>query len=88
MGSPADILIHVDDADAQGIEHGQPVRVKTSNGEITLIANVSDTIRPGVVSIPHGHESANVNLVTSDEHVDELTGMVRYSGIPIELKPI
>ncbi len=88
LGSPADIILHPDDAAAHGIVHGQQVRVRSDAGEIELIANVSATIRRGVVSIPHGHETANVNLLTSVEHVDAMTGMVRYSGIPIAIAPI
>ena len=88
LGSPADIILHPDDAAAFGIEHGGPVRVWTDRGEITLLANVSDTIRRGVASIPHGHESANVNRLTSVEHVDALTGMVRYTGIPISVEGV
>ncbi len=88
LGSPADIILHPDDASANGVVHGQKVRVRTSRGEIILTANVSATVRHGVASIPHGHESANVNYLTSVQHVDKLTGMVRYSGIPIELEPI
>ena len=87
LGSPADIILHPDDAGASGVIHGAPVRVSTTRGEIVLTANVSDTIRPGVASIPHGHEVANVNLLTSVEKVDRLTGMVRYTGIPIEIAP-
>ena len=88
LGSPADILLHPEDAAAHGIAHGQKVRVQTSRGEITLIANVSAAMRPGVTSIPHGHEIANVNLLTSVENVDPMTGMVLYTGIPITLAPV
>ncbi|TCM20490.1 anaerobic selenocysteine-containing dehydrogenase [Novosphingobium sp. PhB165] len=87
LGSPADIILHPRDAEAYGIVHGDPVRVSTKRGEIVLTANVSDTIRPGVASIPHGHETANVNLLTSTSEVDRTTGMVRYTGIPIEIAP-
>jgi len=87
LGSPADIILHPVDAAAHGIAHGDPVRVRTANGQIELTANVSEKIRPGVVSIPHGHESANVNFLTSAGVVDELTGMVRYTGIPIAIEP-
>lgn len=86
LGSPADIILHPDDAMANGIAHGDSVRVSTTRGEIFLTANVSDTIRRGVASIPHGHEVANVNLLTSVEHVDRLTGMVLYTGIPIAVE--
>lgn len=88
LGSPADIILHPDDASANGVVDGQKVRVRTPQGEIILTANVSDTVRRGVASIPHGHESANVNYLTSAQHVDKMTGMVRYSGIPIELESV
>lgn len=86
LGSPADIILHPADAANQGIAHGDDVRVTTSRGEIVLRANLADTIRQGVASIPHGHEGANVNRLTSIENVDPMTGMVRYSGIPIEVE--
>lgn len=88
LGSPADIILHPADAEANGIAHGDKVRVSTTRGEIYLSANVSDTIRPGVASIPHGHEAANVNLLTSVENVDKLTGMVLYTGIPIAVEAV
>lgn len=88
LGSPADIILHPQDARARNISDGQPVSVRTPRGEITLTALVSDTVRQGVASIPHGHESANVNYLTSAQEVDSLTGMVRYSGIPIEVTPL
>ena len=88
LGSPADILLHPEDALANGIVHGEHVRVRTAEGEIVLTANVDARIRRGVASIPHGHETANVNALTSVRHVDAMTGMVRYTGIPIEVTPM
>lgn len=88
LGSPADIILHPEDAAAHGIAHGDKVRVRTSRGEIFLTANVSAGIRKGVASIPHGHEVANVNLLTSVEKVDAMTGMVLYTGVPIEIEPV
>jgi formylmethanofuran dehydrogenase subunit D len=64
------------------------VRVHTSRGEIFLTANVNATIRRGVASIPHGHEAANVNHLTSVEDVDKMTGMVLYTGVPIKVEPV
>jgi anaerobic selenocysteine-containing dehydrogenase len=87
LGSPADIILHPEDAAANGIIDGQKVRVRTSRGEVSLTAKVSTTIRRGVASIPHGHEVANVNYLTSVEQVDKMTGMVLYTGIPIEVEP-
>jgi hypothetical protein len=39
------------------------------------------------VSIPHGHHDANVNRLTNKDDIDTVTGMVRYSGIPVSLHP-
>ena len=44
-------------------------------------------IRRGVVSIPHGHHGANVNVLTDKDVIDPVTGMVRYSGIPVSVEP-
>jgi anaerobic selenocysteine-containing dehydrogenase len=88
LGSPADIILHPEDAAANGIIDGQKVRVRTSRGEVFLTAKVSTTIRRGVASIPHGHEVANVNYLTSVEQVDRMTGMVLYTGVPIEVQPV
>lgn len=88
LGSPADIILHPEDAEAYGIVHGSTVRVQTTRGEIFLTANVDPAIRRGVASIPHGHEVANVNCLTSVEEVDPMTGMVLYTGIPIEVEPV
>ncbi|MDE2303458.1 MAG: molybdopterin-dependent oxidoreductase [Sphingomonadales bacterium] len=85
LGSPADIILHPADAEARGIGNGDLVRVGNGQGSIELVAHVSDTIRRGVVSIPHGHEHANVNELTSLEAVDAMTGMVRYTGVPIAI---
>jgi anaerobic selenocysteine-containing dehydrogenase len=88
LGSPADIILHPDDAAVHGITHGQKVRVHTSRGEIFLTANIDAGVRRGVASIPHGHEVANVNQLTSVEKVDKMTGMVRYTGVPITVEPV
>lgn len=87
LGSPADIILNPIDAEGYGIAHGDKVRVSTARGEICLTANVSDTIRQGVASIPHRHEVANVNCLTSAENVHKMTGMVLYTGIPITIAP-
>ena len=82
-----DIILHPEDASARGIADGQTVRVHNDNGEITLRARVDPAMRRGVASIPHGHEAANVNFLTSKDIIDPLGGMALYSGVPIEVEP-
>jgi anaerobic selenocysteine-containing dehydrogenase len=87
LGAKADIILHPDDAAAHGIDDGQRVRVRTHKGEIVVIAALDAGMRRGVVSIAHGHESANVNLLTDTDAIDRIGGMAHYSGVPVELEP-
>ena len=88
LGSPADVLLHPTDALAAGVVDGQQVIVRSDRGEIVGTAHVDPTIRPGVVSVPHGHEHANVNFLTSTRDIDPLTGMTRYSGFRVTVHPL
>ncbi|GAB2917089.1 hypothetical protein GCM10027047_13670 [Rhodococcus aerolatus] len=81
-------LLHPDDAAARGLHDGQAVRVRSRVGEVELPLQVSDEVRPGVLSIPHGwghrsagtwrtaaaHPGVNVNELTDDALVDTLSG--------------
>lgn len=87
LGEAPEILIHPDDGAAAGVADGEKVIVRSSSGELTGIAKVDDSIRRGAVSIPHGHHVANVNRLTNKDDIDVVTGMVRYSGIPVSLHP-
>ncbi|MCZ9343682.1 molybdopterin oxidoreductase family protein, partial [Streptomyces sp. TRM76130] len=46
--------IHPEDAARLGLRDGAPVRVEGAGGEVTAPAEVTDSVRPGVVSLPHG----------------------------------
>lgn len=47
----------------------------TCRGEVVGTARIDASIRAGGVSVPHGHEHANVNLLTNGHECDPLTGM-------------
>jgi anaerobic selenocysteine-containing dehydrogenase len=88
LGEALEVVVHPDDAEAAGLVDGEPVVVRTDRGELTGRAKVGPAIRRGVVSIPHGHHhAANVNLLTDKDVIDPVTGMVRYSGVPVTLEP-
>ena len=67
------------------VADGEAVVVRSAHGELTGIAHVDPSIRSGAVSVPHGHQGANVNLLTSKDTIDPVTGMARYSGIPVSI---
>jgi anaerobic selenocysteine-containing dehydrogenase len=87
LGELPEIILHPDDAAAVGVADDQPLVVRTAHGELTGIAKLDPTVRSGVVSVPHGHAGANVNVLTSKDDLDPATGMTRYSGVPVSLHP-
>ena len=87
LGEAPEVIIHPDDAAAAGLADNAPMAVRSEHGELTGIAKVDASVRRGAVSVPHGHAGANVNLLTSKDDIDPLTGMTRYSGVPVTLHP-
>jgi anaerobic selenocysteine-containing dehydrogenase len=78
-------LLNPADAARLGVADGAPVRVAARTGAIELPAEVCDDLMPGVVSIPHGWEHANSNVLADEELVEPLTGTAILNGIPVEL---
>jgi anaerobic selenocysteine-containing dehydrogenase len=87
LGDRPEVLLHPDDAAAVGVTSDEAVLVRSEHGELTGIAKVDPSIRRGAVSVPHGHAAANVNLLTSKDDIDLVTGMTRYSGVPVSVHP-
>ncbi|MEV0637122.1 molybdopterin oxidoreductase family protein [Streptomyces sp. NPDC050619] len=92
--------IHPDDAERLGVRDGASVRVKGAGGEVTAPAEITDGVRRGVVSLPHGwghnrpgtrlgHASAdpgvNVNQLLDGSLLDPLSGNAVLNGVPVEL---
>jgi anaerobic selenocysteine-containing dehydrogenase len=98
-----DLLMHPDDAAARGLVDGDQVHVQSRSGVIDVSIEVSETIMPGVVCLPHGwghnrpgvrmqvaraHGGASVNDVTDDQRVDVLSGNAAFSGTPVRVTAI
>ncbi|MBB4613164.1 molybdopterin oxidoreductase family protein [Novosphingobium taihuense] len=94
------VMINPTDAEQRGIADGATVKVRSSAGEISLSAEVTDDMMPGTVSIPHGWGHAlpgvamanalgkpgvSVNDITLNE-VDPLSGNAALSGIAVEVE--
>ncbi len=87
LGPLPNLLVHPDDARRYGLAPGDEVVVESRYGSAPASVELSDSIRPGVVSIPHGWSAPNVNdLTSSTEELDPLTAMPRYSGFPVTVR--
>jgi anaerobic selenocysteine-containing dehydrogenase len=81
------LLVNRADAERLGLTDGATATVRSRHGETTATVEQSDSIRPGVVSLPHAWGAPDVNQLTSDvEDVDSLTGMPRFSGLDVTVQ--
>ncbi|MFJ6905763.1 molybdopterin oxidoreductase family protein [Streptomyces griseoluteus] len=94
--------LHPEDAERLGVRDGEPVRIKGAGGEVTAPAEVTDAVRPGVVSLPHGwghnrpgtrlghagrEPGVNVNQLLDGTLLDPLSGNAVLNGIPVRVGP-
>jgi anaerobic selenocysteine-containing dehydrogenase len=95
--------VHPDDAARLGLADGVPASVASRTGSVTVPVEVTDAIRPGVVSIPHGwghdldgvelgvarrHAGVNSNVLADDTLFDPLSGTAVLNGIPVTVAPV
>ena len=94
------LMINSRDADARNIADGSMVEVRSRTGTVSLRAEVTEAIMPGVVSIPHGwgHDregvrlsvaaqtpGASINDLTDHLFIDDISGNAAFSGVPVEV---
>jgi anaerobic selenocysteine-containing dehydrogenase len=92
------LLIHPDDAARCGVGENDVVTVKSEAGQIKVPVEVTDAIKPGVVSMPHGwghgkpgtrmavangSPGANANALSPPTFIDEPSGNGALNGIPV-----
>ena len=94
--------VNPEDAARLGLADGARARVRTRAGEVVVPVEVTEAIRTGVISIPHGwghdvdgvrmevareHAGVNSNLVADELALDPLSGNAILNGIPVEVAP-
>lgn len=94
------LFIHPQDAKAIDVSDGDLVRVSTIEGTVDVVAEVTEGIRPGVISLPHGwgHDLAgsrlrvagrrpgvNSNRLNPGSLVDEASGNAVVNGVPVTI---
>jgi anaerobic selenocysteine-containing dehydrogenase len=95
------LLMHPADAASRGLTDGDRVRVSSRVGTVEVELEATDTMMPGVVSMPHGwghgrtgsrmsvaakHAGASINDLTDDLRIDTLTGNAGFSGVPVDVQ--
>ncbi|MGW6568995.1 molybdopterin oxidoreductase family protein [Streptomyces sp. NPDC054975] len=97
------LQVHPADADRLGLADGKPARIAAEGGALEVEVEVTDAVRSGVVSLPHGwgHDrpgtrlavaaarpGVNVNQLLDGSRLDPLSGTAVLNGFPVELAPL
>ncbi|MFJ3979649.1 molybdopterin-dependent oxidoreductase [Streptomyces sp. NPDC090021] len=95
--------VHPQDAARLGLTDGGRARVAADGGSVEVPVEVTDAVRAGVVSLPHGwgHDrtgtrlgvasaapGANVNQLLDGTRLDRLSGTAVLNAFPVELTPL
>ncbi|MBN9419794.1 MAG: molybdopterin oxidoreductase family protein [Candidatus Eremiobacteraeota bacterium] len=99
--SPCTLLLHPADAEKLGLQPGDLACVSSPQASLELPVEVSDTIMPGVVSIPHGwghrqtgqrvavrHAGVNANRLLGSTRLDPLSGNAVQNGVPVQVRKV
>jgi anaerobic selenocysteine-containing dehydrogenase len=97
------LQVHPDDAARLGLHDGEDARIAAEGGELKVPVEVTDAVRAGVVSLPHGwgHDregarmavaaatpGVNVNQLLDGSRLDPLSGTAVLNGFPVDVTPI
>ncbi len=97
------LMIAPADAEARGICDGAMVVVTSAAGRVEVAAEITDTVMPGVVSMPHGfghgrkgvklsvareRPGASINDLTQRSRIDPLSGNAALVGTPVSVESL
>lgn len=92
------LLMHTADAQRRGLASGDIAEVVSPTGKLRVPVEVTDAIKPGVVSMPHGWGHArpgtrmsvangspgvNTNALSPPTFIDEPSDNGALNGIPV-----
>ena len=78
--------IHPHDAETRGIKDGTLVSLASRKGDITLRANITTRVQPGVVYTTFHNPETGANVVTT-EHSDWATNCPEYKVTAVQIAP-
>ena len=97
------LLINSKDANSLNLKECQVVTVTSTVGSVKLPVEITDTMMPGVVSIPHGwghhrkgtkmevaqqHAGVSLNDLTNPNNIDHLTGNADFSSTKVKIEKV
>lgn len=95
------LFVHPEDAERAGLTDGGRARLASAVHSGEVVVHVSEQMRPGVVSLPHGwghaetapwqsvasaHPGVSANDWTDDQDVELVVGQSILNGVPVRLQ--
>jgi anaerobic selenocysteine-containing dehydrogenase len=88
--------MHPDDARALGLTDGARATCTSDTGSIEVTIEIDDTVRTGMVTLPHGYgmryqggapQGPQINRLTASEHCDPLARTPYHKHVPVTITP-
>ncbi|MEV4015367.1 molybdopterin-dependent oxidoreductase [Nonomuraea angiospora] len=100
VGGSNTCTLQINPADVTRLGLAGEAVVRSAKGQLTVPLEPTDTIMPGVVSLPHGwghagssqsvaaeHAGVSVNTLTDESTIDVLSGNAVFNGVPVTISP-
>jgi anaerobic selenocysteine-containing dehydrogenase len=82
------LQVHPTDAERLGLDDGGRALIRSRVGALEAPVEVTEHVRPGVVSLPHGWTHTNSNVLSDELLVEPITGTAVLNGIPVDVVPV
>jgi anaerobic selenocysteine-containing dehydrogenase len=97
------LQMHPEDATRVGVVDGGNARITSRVGSVVAVVELTNDIRPRVVSLPHGwghgvrgtkmtiaaeRAGVNSNVLTDEDQMDPLSGTSVLNGIPVRVEAV
>lgn len=73
--------LNPEDAQRLGIAQGDLIKLATPKGSITVRANLTAIVQPGVVHMYHAYPDADVNTLIEADYLDPLSGFPGFKSL-------
>ncbi|HEX4816658.1 MAG TPA: molybdopterin-dependent oxidoreductase [Nonomuraea sp.] len=100
VGGSNACTLQINPADVERLGLDGEAVVRSAKGELTVPLEPTDTIMPGVVSLPHGwghagggqsvaaeHAGVSANVLTDETAIDIPSGNAVFNGVPVTISP-
>ncbi|WP_433249755.1 molybdopterin-dependent oxidoreductase [Streptosporangium sp. CA-135522] len=100
VGGSNRCTLQINPADVARLGLGGHALVRSAGGQLVVPLEPTDSIMPGVVSLPHGwghagtaqavaaeHAGVNANMLTDESVIDIPSGNAVFNGVPVTVSP-